>query len=316
MNSKALQWLALGALALTVGGSNAQMPDGIAEQIRSTGRVIDPKATGQLYAPRVVDKEPYAGIDVERDVHYGPAERNLLDVFTPRGKNASALPVLIFVHGGGFVAGNRRTNPTSPFYDNIAIWAVHSGMIGINITYRLAPRDPWPAGAEDVGLAIRWVHDQIGAWGGDPQRVYLLGHSTGATHVASYLADARFQSANGFGIAGAMLLSGIYRLRTDVKLPPNMVAYFGADPGKYEERSPLEGLLANRVPLWVGTSAFDTPALESQAQLLKDSLCAIGRCPTFARFANHNHMSEVYSVDTDDHSVGDAMLSFIQGHTR
>lgn len=304
------------ALAFTVGRSNAQMRDDVAEQIRSMGRLIDPKATAQIFSSRVIDKEPYAGVDVDRDVHYGPAERNLLDVFTPRDKSASALPVLVFVHGGGFVAGNRRTSPNSPFYDNIAMWAVHSGMVGVNITYRLAPRDPWPAGAEDVGLAIRWVHDQIAARGGDPQRVYLLGHSTGATHVASYLADQRFQSVNGSGVAGALLLSGLYRLSTDVKLPPNIVAYFGADPGKYEERSPFKGLLANQVPLWVATSAFDTLVLESQAQLLKDSLCGMGRCPAFASFANHNHMSEVYSVDTDDHSVADAMLSFIQGHTR
>jgi len=308
--------LVLGALAVTAGRSDAQVPDDLAEQIRSIGRVIDPKATSQLFASRVVDKEPYAGIDVERDVHYGPADRNLLDVFRPRDKSASALPVLVFVHGGGFVAGNRRTSPTSPFYDNIAVWAVHSGMIGVNITYRLAPRDPWPAGAEDVGLAIRWVHDQIGAWGGDPQRVYLLGHSTGATHVASYLADPRFQSVSGSGVAGALLLSGIYRLSMAVKLPPNIVAYFGAEPAKYEERSPLAGLLANQVPLWVGSSEFDSPVLESQAQLLKESLCAVGKCPAFATFANHNHMSEVYSVDTDDRSVTDAILSFIQGRTR
>jgi len=308
--------LVLGALAVTAGRSDAQVPDDLAEQIRSIGRVIDPKATSQLFASRVVDKEPYAGIDVERDVHYGPAHRNLLDVFRPRDKSASALPVLVFVHGGGFVAGNRRTSPTSPFYDNIAVWAVHSGMIGVNITYRLAPRDPWPAGAEDVGLAIRWLHDEIGAWGGDPQRVYLLGHSTGATHVASYLADPRFQSVSGSGVAGALLLSGIYRLSMAVKLPPNIVAYFGAEPAKYEERSPLAGLLANQVPLWVGSSEFDSPVLESQTQLLKESLCGVGKCPAFATFANHNHMSEVYSVDTDDRSVTDAMLSFIQGRTR
>jgi len=316
MSRPSMLLLVVAALASTGGRSNAQMPDDVAQQIRSMGRVIDPKATGLLLAPRVVDQEPYVDIEVERDVHYGRAERNLLDVFTPRNKSPSALPVLVFVHGGGFVAGNRRTSPTSPFYDNIAVWAVHSGMIGVNITYRLAPPDLWPAGSEDVGLAIRWVHDQIGAWGGDPQRVYLLGHSTGATHVASYLADPRFQSVSGSAVAGALLLSGIYRLSTDVKLPPNIVAYFGSDPAKYEERSPLSGLLANQVPLWVGSSEFDTPVLESQAQLLKDSLCGIGRCPAFVSFANHNHMSEVYSVDTADHSVTDAMLSFIQGHTR
>ncbi|MFX9688552.1 alpha/beta hydrolase, partial [Acinetobacter baumannii] len=81
---------------------------------------------------------------VERDVKYGPAERHLLDVFVPE-KNPGARPVLIYVHGGGFVAGNKRP-PNSPFYDNILLWAVNNGCVGVNTTYRLAPASPWPAG--------------------------------------------------------------------------------------------------------------------------------------------------------------------------
>jgi triacylglycerol lipase len=50
--------------------------------------------------------------------------------------------VLIFVHGGAFVGGNKRTTPTSPFYDNVMLWAVNNGFIGVNATYRLAPQSP------------------------------------------------------------------------------------------------------------------------------------------------------------------------------
>src|SRR5262245_51057214 len=97
------------------------------------------------------EKEPYRGIRVERDIKYGPAERNLLDVFTPE-KDSGAQPVLIFVHGGAFGAGDKHS-AGSPFYDNIALWAARHGFIGVTMSYRLAVQSPWPAGGEDIALA-------------------------------------------------------------------------------------------------------------------------------------------------------------------
>ena len=79
-------------------------------------------------------------------VHSHPqaADRHLLDVFTPESGSGTR-PVLIYVHGGAFVGGNKRL-PNSPFYDNIMLWAVKNGFVGVNTTYRLAPASPWPAG--------------------------------------------------------------------------------------------------------------------------------------------------------------------------
>src|SRR5574338_982596 len=80
-----------------------QVPADVAQQLRQIGPVINPAATAAIYAPRVKESEPYRDIVVERDMAYGPAARNLLDVFvTPGGPSK---PVLLFVHGGAFVAG-------------------------------------------------------------------------------------------------------------------------------------------------------------------------------------------------------------------
>ena len=151
------------------------MPEDIAWKLLELGRVIDPPKTVELYAP-LQEKEPYQGVKVERDVKYGPADRNLLDIFLPETA-APPRPVLIFVHGGAFVGGNKRTTPTSPFYDNIMLWAAKNGFVGVNVTYRLAPLAPWPAGAEDMAAAVQWVTDKIGERGGNPARIYLMGHS-------------------------------------------------------------------------------------------------------------------------------------------
>lgn len=284
-------------------------------KVKALGRKVVPGPTAALYAPRIVDHEPYAGVKVQRDIAYGPAERNRLDVFVPTSAGAGPRPVLVFVHGGAFVAGNRRVSPTSPFYDNVMLWAVRHGMVGVNMTYRLAPADPWPAGPEDIGRAVRWVHDRIAEHGGDPNRVFLMGHSAGATHVAAYVSHERFHPVAGSGLAGVLLLSGAYRITPElVAGGPTYPGYFGKDASRYAEESSLQGLVASRVPLWVGNAELDPPSFDEQAKLLRDSLCGAGKCPEGGRFADQSHMSQAYSIDSDDPRVGDSMYAFIQRH--
>jgi acetyl esterase/lipase len=303
-----------GAAGCPVGGQIAPLSQ-LKSQVRALGRTVAPAPTAALYAPRIADTEPYTGVTVQRDVPYGPSERNRLDVFVPESAGAEPRPVLVFVHGGAFVAGNRRIAPTSPFYDNVMLWAVRHGMIGVNMTYRLAPQDPWPSGPQDIGQAIRWVHEHIGSKGGDPKRVYLLGHSAGATHVAAYVAHERFHQVRGSGLAGALLLSGAYQITPElVANGPTYPAYFGKDASKYEEQSSLQGLVATRVPLWVGNAELDPPSFVEQAVLLRDALCKAGKCPAGVQFSGHSHMSEAYSIDSDDSAVGDAIFTFTQNH--
>jgi len=282
-------------------------------EVKALGRKNVPGPTAALYAPRIVDAEPYAGVVVQRDIAYGPAERNRLDVFAPASAAGRPMPVLVFVHGGGFAAGNKRLSPASPFYDNVMLWAVRHGMVGVNMTYRLAPGDPWPAGPEDVGRAIGWVHDHVASLGGDPHRVFLMGHSAGAAHVAAYVSHEGFHRVPGSGLAGALMLSGLYRITPElVATGPTYPGYFGKDPSKHEEESSLRGLVASRVPLWVGNAELDPPFIEEQGKFLLDALCAAGKCPARAWFAHHSHMSEAYSIGSDDPSVGDAVYAFIQ----
>ena len=80
----------LAGLCFAVSPASAQMPPDIAAKIAALGRVVDPNATGAIYAP-LQEKEPYAGIKVVRDVKYGPSERNVLDVFSADG-SASSTP--------------------------------------------------------------------------------------------------------------------------------------------------------------------------------------------------------------------------------
>ena len=159
------------SLAVLAQASPAQVPADIAEKVRAAGQAMDP-TIGQLYAP-LFPKEAWAGITIQRDIAYGPDPLQKLDVFTPDGARSGKLPVLLFVHGGGFTRGDKH----GAFYpDNITLWAARNGMVGVNIDYRLAPKDPWPAGVNDLASAIAWTHANIARYGGDPDRIVLFGH--------------------------------------------------------------------------------------------------------------------------------------------
>jgi acetyl esterase/lipase len=285
------------------------MPGDIAWKLLELGHVVDLPHTAALYAP-LQEKEPYPGVRIERDVKYGAAERNLLDVFMPETASSDR-PVLIFVHGGAFVAGNKH-NPGSPFYDNIMLWAVKNGFVGVNVTYRLAPQAVWPSAAEDLSAAVQWVADNIAARGGDPARVYLMGHSAGAVHVASYVSHPEFYKVVGGGLAGAIMVSGIYDLTAGTAGDPER-AYFGDDPSRYAERSSLRGLLTTKIPLMITTAELDPDGFAQQFELMKEAACkrASGCARTFT-LPQHSHMSEVYSINTADTRLTDEILDFVK----
>ena len=285
------------------------MLDDIAWRLVELGPIVDLPNTAQIYTP-LQEKEPYQGVSVERDVKYGAADRNRLDVFMPESAS-SPRPVLIFVHGGAFVEGDKRT-PGSPFYDNIMLWAVKNGFVGVNMTYRLAPQSPWPAGAQDIASAVQWVANKVGERGGNPARVYLMGHSAGAVHVASYVSHPEFHKVKGGGLAGAIMVSGFYDL-TAMPLGGPERAYFGSDPSRYAERSSLQGLVTTSIPLMIVAAEIDPPVFLRQFDLLKDATCKrASGCARALILPQHSHMSEVYSINTADTRLTDHILDFVK----
>ena len=148
------------------------------------------------------EREPYQGVKVSRDQAYGADPRHLLDVFEPARRSGLSRPVLLFVHGGGFVAGDKH-RPGSPYQDNVALWAVRHGMVGVNMTYRLAPQHPWPAarwmsGPPWPGFAPISASTAVTRRGS-----ILMGTSAGAAHAGAYAVNARFHAGDDAGHRGA-----------------------------------------------------------------------------------------------------------------
>jgi acetyl esterase/lipase len=285
-----------------------------AERIRQIGPDITPgniQASFGLYAS---EHEESAGHDPEalfltRDLEYGPDRRHRLDVRSPdRSGDGAARPVLVFVHGGAYVGGDKHIAGT-PYYDNVGAWAAHHGMVGVTMTYRLAPEHTWPAGAQDVGQAVGWVTEHISGYGGDPARVVVAGHSAGAAHVAGYLAGHAGPPA---GVAAAALLSGVYDLTTSGTSGRGAL-YYGADASQYRARSSLTGLVGSGIPVLLAVAELDPPFFHQQAAAVIEAfLRRDGRIPPLAYALGHNHISEIAALGLDDEPLGVALRRFIE----
>jgi arylformamidase len=290
------------------------MNPGIRAKLQALGTELTPpmmQGTSALMASIAAPRD--AAVEVTRDQRYGADERNRLDIFR-KGKPSNA-PVLVYVHGGGFVMGD-KTSATSPFYDNVSQWAAQQGFIGVTTTYRLAPAHRWPCGPEDMSRAVQWLREHIAAYGGNPDAIFLMGQSAGGSHVAAYVAHARFQQAGSAGLAGALMISGIYDATTQ---PPNQFsnAYYGEGPVLRTEAQHIEGLLSTSVPLLFSVSEFDPHDFQDQAvQVTRAWHERKGHYPPMEYLAGHNHLSPAQSIGSAQDSLASRIANFIAVNSR
>ncbi|MCP5144379.1 MAG: nuclear transport factor 2 family protein [Gammaproteobacteria bacterium] len=282
------------------------MPEDIAAALREIGPRIDGARTAALYTP-LFAPEPYPDVTVKRDLSYGPHARHTLDIFTRDAVGTSIRPVVVFIHGGGFARGEKHAQG-SPFYDNIMRLVVNEGFIGVQMNYRLAPEFMWPSGIEDVTRAINWLRSNIANYGGNPQQIFLWGHSAGAAHTADYLSHVALQNQPAH-IAGAILTSGFYDLGKEVSI---WKVYYGEDISTYPERSSLPGLLQTNVPLFVNDAELDPDSFRLETEQLVRERDRIGRPVTYIRLPGHSHISETYAIGSGDRSLSDPVIRFIR----
>jgi acetyl esterase/lipase len=267
------------------------------------------KAMEETFTP-LLAKAPRDGVTIVKDQAYGEDPKQVFDLYKPA--KAERAPIVVFMHGGAYVRGDKRVN--DEIYGNVTLWFARQGALGINMTYRLAPKASYPSGAEDVGAVVQWLKKNAAPLGGDPERIFLVGHSAGATHVATYAYNTKLHPPGGPGVAGIVLMSGRYRLEIDVTDPnsKNMQAYFGSDPAQYADRSALTHIGGAKIPTFVVIAQYENPGLDVSGAELYAALCKRDRaCPRFTRMVLHNHLSMVHHFNTADEAMGREILDFI-----
>ena len=271
-------------------------------------------ATGKLYAP-LLAKMPTDGVKVIPDQAYGPDPRNKLDVYQPQSRRTKRAPIVVFLHGGGFVRGDKKR------YANLGTYLARHGVIGMMANYRFAPRNKWPSGAEDIALVIKWIQKNGAKFGGDARRIFLMGNSAGAIHVASYVFFEGFQ-INNDGVGGAILVSGsAYELKSNLTPGGELShsgerGYFGDDTARYDDMSSIRHLPGRKIPLFEVYAELDPPPIQAQNMLLIQGLFKRDKMlPTIKQVIGHNHISITRHFNTMDQSLGPDLLAFIATHS-
>ena len=165
---------------------------------------------------------------------------NLLSLDIYRAKDRSGLPVMIYVHGGAWSMGDKvAVGVKDRFF-------VQMGFVFVSINYRLSPEVQFPTHAEDVASAIAWVKNNIAQYGGDPARIFLMGHSAGAQLVALVSTDERYLQAEGLELSDLKAVIPLdtqaYNLQAVIEDSQAefqlYTSIFGTDPAGWEQASP------------------------------------------------------------------------------
>lgn len=290
------------------------MPVEIADGIRKLGKQFSPeliRETIAMYAgiPRTFDVED---IDVVRDIAYGGDQRHRLDIHVPkRGRAEKNAGVVVFVHGGGFIRGDRASRRHIPDF------FAANGFVGVNVTHRLAPEHTWPAGGLDMGAAVTWLHANVAGYGGDPRRIILMGESAGAFHVATYVFRPDLFPPATPGVAGAVMVSGPFLVDTQ-NYGEGEAAYFGDDKSRWGEEVAFPGnITRTEIPVLFTLTEYDPPHIdEGFAIMIHELIVKHHATPRFRLLTGHNHISSFMSIGTPDTMLSDEILDFISANNQ
>lgn len=234
-------------------------------------------------------------ISFTKDVRYGSEKMNVLDVassVTSPGSYPSA--VLLFVAGESFTEPV-GSGMSGALLEQAMCLAARNNLVAVKMSYRLAPKDRWPAAARDVAAAVSWIRDNIDLFGGDRNRIIAIGYSVGAFHLASSVAHPELRVAHS-NLAGIVLLSGLYRIGTHSS--PAVKAYIGNDPAKYRHLSIFPGILFANDPLLLAWSVNDSRHVVTESEELKALMCEARRgiCPHHAVLRGEGSVASIIDL--------------------
>jgi len=261
--------------------------------------------------------------NVKRNVPYAdPAhERQVLDIYSP--SDAKNLPVVFWIHGGGWQTGDKTSVQLKPQF------FTDKGFVFVSTNYRLLPDFDMGTIIRDIARSIHWVHDHIAEYGGDPQRLLVMGHSAGAQLAAFICIDDRYLKAEGLSLAiikGCVPVDGdtfdvpaiieTSETRRRVHgLPQAKFSYrekFGNDPAKHRDFSAVTHVARDKgIPPFLILHVAEHPDTSAQAQRFSNALKEAGIPVTVfgAKETTHGKINE--NLGLPDDPATKALIEFV-----
>jgi acetyl esterase/lipase len=261
--------------------------------------------------------------DFKKDVPYGELERQVLDIHAP--KDAKNLPVVFWIHGGGWQAGDKSLVQEKPKM------FVERGFVFVSTNYRLLPKVEMETIFRDVAKSLGWVYKNISQHGGDPNRIFVMGHSAGAQLAALMCIDDRYLKSEGVPFSAlkgcvpvdgdtydipAIIETAETRLRVHGEPMPKYGhrLKFGNDPEKHKDYSAVTHVAKGKaIPPFLILYVADHPDTSAQARRLAKALkdAEIPATAFGAKETNHSKLND--NLGTPNDPATKALDEFVAG---
>lgn len=253
---------------------------------------------------------------VKRDLAYGSDPLQKLDIYAPRGQKALK-PVLIFIHGGAWTKGSKNQyKPMGRFYAN-------EDVVFVAIDYRLAPAVKHPVLAQDCAAAVKWVYDHISQYGGDPNKLYLSGHSAGAHLSALIATDPKYLNAHGLApsLFKAVLPNDtasydftVPMQKGKFRVQPIIDDTFGTSPEQQKAASPITYARSEKnLPRFVMFVTGKRQDAVAQSHALDEALKQSSAQSEVHVINGKTHREMAYGMFEADSPISQTILKVVQG---
>jgi acetyl esterase/lipase len=257
------------------------------------------------------------GVQVHQHIAYGdPHKRNQLDIYQPQDEREGGFPVLLQVHGGAWIIGEKEQQAKPLMYHMAA-----RGWLCVAINYRLSPQAAFPAHIIDVKKAIAWIRANIAEYGGNPDFIAITGGSAGG-HLSSLAAltpnredwQPGFEGAD-TTLQAAVPFYGVYDFtdRNDIRPEMSMEDLLGKrilqctleeNPELWDAGSPLSHVSADAPPMFVIQGTHDTLVWVEEARIFVDDLRKVATQPVaYAELPGAQHAFEIFHSVRTDHTI-------------
>jgi acetyl esterase/lipase len=252
---------------------------------------------------------PRSGYDVQSGIAYGTDPRQKLDVYVPQGLKAPA-PVLLFFYGGSWSSGDRAT------YLAFGQAFASQGIVTVIADYRLYPQVKYPGFLQDAAGALAWVHGHIAQHGGDPQRIFVAGHSAGAYNAVMLASEPKFIEAAGGRldwIRGVVGIAGPYDF-----LPLTEAQYIDIFHGAHNrDAMPINHVDGKRPPMLLTAGDADGTVGPGNADRMAARLRQFGNRAQVIKYPGIGHIGIILSLAPGFRgrtTLRQDMLDFIHAH--
>ncbi len=264
-----------------------------------------------LEAPLLNEGEQdLTGLSVYRDIEYinsvnYTVDTNMLDIFMPQ--SANNVPVVLYLHGGALKGGSKVDG------EGLAARLCRKGIGVVSSNYRLSPDVQHPGHVHDAAAAFAWVKANIHQYGGDPESVYLSGHSAGAYLAVLLGLDPMHLTGHGFeidSIKGVVPISPFLYVEETARTRPKDV--WGEDPHNWLNASVTPHIKPGKSPMLMIYADGDEDWRQEQIERFVSQMVHAGNHSiSLKQVSNRDHFTIITAMNNPDDKVGELIHAFI-----